>query len=103
MRVRIDFGAVILEQSANPLETGFHTWRITCCYRPGGGQKTFSRLSTVLVQHENRENVAEQHSAGDQRDAAKDEDPLRTHGTESRTDIARGCPGYHAQLSSTTI
>ena len=55
--------------------------------RVRGGQERLACTSSVLVEHEHGEDIAEQHASRDERNTAENKQAGCTHGSEGRRQV----------------
>ena len=87
--MRVNLGAAVFQESANARKSIADAGGILGSGRLCGGQKRLACAPSILVENEHRKNVAEQHAANNERDAAKDQQAACAHGSKSGGDIRR--------------
>ena len=95
MYVGVNFGAAILQQISYLGKGQSYCRRILCSSRLCRSKQGLAGFPAVLVQYEDREDVAEEHSRRDQRDASEDEEPVRSHRGERGSTAGGNCRGRH--------
>ncbi|PYT60620.1 MAG: hypothetical protein DMG35_10860 [Acidobacteria bacterium] len=73
MNVSVHFGATVFEEISDELKARNNGLRISRRGRMRGGRQACTYLRRILMQNENRKNVANQHPYEDEADATKSE------------------------------
>ena len=84
MDVRIYLGASVFEQTAKPAEDCGCGGCVAGRDRTASFDQGRALLARVLVQDENGKDIPEEHSCGDQSNAAENIQAARAHGRERR-------------------
>ena len=91
--MRVELSAVILQQTANSTEFFFDSGGIVRSHSASHSKQCFTCLCAILMENENREDIAEKHSSRDERYASQDQYAASAQASEreGRTWDGSGC------------
>jgi len=107
MCMRIELGAVIFQQTADSAEFSFDSGGVVRSHGASHSKQRFTSSCAILMENENREDIAEKHSARDERYASQDQYALRRASARDEPETAVdaitmvlvGSPGVSPRLA----